>query len=116
MINYAIVRNQETDKNVAVVAHDSSLGRVVFKVRNLGSAISRSLNLHYDRSLIVQEPELVNGLTIIKRRRSIPKDSDYLNVLLDKAVKIPYEVRHLKSIESRDKLDTFIEKLEQESM
>lgn len=111
MISYAIIRDQESDKNVAVVAHDPELNRAVFKVRDSGSAIHKALNLAYDRSLIVQEPEQVNGFTIMKRRRSVPKDEDYLNHMLDKAVKIPYEVRLISQIESADSLDAFIDRI-----
>ena len=116
MINYAIVRDQESDRNVAVVAHDPGLARVVFKVRDPDGPIDRSLNLHYDRSLIIQEPVEINGSVIMKRRRAIQKDEDYLNYLLDKAVKIPYEVRTIQQIDTSDRLDTFIDRLAKEQL
>ena len=116
MISYAVIRDQESDRNVAVVAHDPSLGRAVFKVRDTNSAIDKSLQMYYDRSLVVQEPVIINDKIIIRRRRSVPKDEDYLNNLLDKSVKIPYEVRHLKRVESADKLDTFIDRLAKEQI
>jgi hypothetical protein len=114
MINYALIRNIETDKNIAVIAHSPEVGRVVFKVRDSDSnLLERALGFHYDRSIIVQEPVEINGFTISKRRRSIPKDRDYLNNLLDKAVRVPYEVR-LFSETDEGQLDTFLDKLAEE--
>jgi len=111
MIAFAVIRDKETDKNVAVVAHDPDLGRIVYKVRDPGDAIERALSLNYDRSLIVLEPVSVNGATIMKRRRSVPKDMDYLHHLLDKAVKLPYEVRTLRTVETSEGLDSYVDKL-----
>jgi hypothetical protein len=116
MLTYAVIRDMETDVNQAVVVHSAELGRVVIKSRDPGSAIDRALQMHYDGSLIVQEPENINGAMVLRRRRSVPKDSDYINNLLDKAVKIPYEVRTIRTIESAEGIDHFVDKLASEQL
>jgi predicted double-glycine peptidase len=115
MLVFSVIQNTETEKDVAVVVHDTKSSRVVWKT--LDSSLEKALSLHYDRSVIVQEPKEINGAIVQVRRRAVPKDEDYLSSLLDKAIKSPYIVRDTgKLISGHQKIDSFLDSLSKERL
>jgi len=114
-MRYAIIRNAESNKNVAVVIHDSNTGRVVFKCRPTDWPLQRSFDLWIDRPIIIQEPiEFKTEHKFVARRKVVRFDNDYLRYLLDRMIKRPYEVRSVVDSKSTIRLDDFVDRMSQE--
>lgn len=107
MIRYSTIRNRETGKDVAVAFHDDGVGRVVFKVRPSDWPLQQAFDTWVDRDVVVQEPRVVGGVTVMARRKIVRFDRDYLPHLLDRFVKRPYEVRDIVSSRTTTRLDNF---------
>jgi hypothetical protein len=107
MIRYSTIRNRETDKNVAVIFHDDRVGRIVAKVRSADWPLQQAFDSWVDRDVVVQEPRVVGGVTVMSRRKIIRFDRDYLGHLLDRFVKRPYEARGIVSSRTTTRLDGF---------
>lgn len=103
MIHWAIIRNLESDKNIAVLVHDEDTGRIVYKIRPSDALLQKSLDIFVDRSVVVQEEDPVLGF--MKRRRILKTDPDYLAHFVDKAIDYPYEIRSLASSEDETSMD-----------
>lgn len=103
-----LVRNRETDKNVAVFGHDSTSGRLVLRARPSDSSLLQTFNLWRDRQIIVQLREMVAGRPITRRYRVLPTDADYGKHLVDRFIFRPYEVRFSKVVEG-DTLDAVVD-------
>lgn len=102
---FAIIRNRESDKNVAVVAHDTETGRTVIKCRDADWPLQRAFTLWVDRDLVVHEPRDVRGVTVTVRRKVVRFDPTYMDHLLDRFVKRPYDVRAVTSTTSTIRID-----------
>jgi len=102
---YAIIRNQDSNKDVAVVAHDTETGRLVIKTRPADWPLQQAFDLWIDRPLIVHEPQQFNGATLTVRRKVIRFEPNFLDHLLDRFVKRPYDVRRIVESGSTIRLD-----------
>lgn len=99
------------DKPVAVLIHSPDAGRVVVHTKD--AFVQRPFDVHYGRSIITHTTKDIGGQSVAVRRRTIPKDMDYLHHLLDKVVKLPYAVTAFRGFESEDMLDTLLQKAAQ---
>jgi hypothetical protein len=95
-----VIRNRETDKNVAIMLHCPELGRVLFKCRPSDSSLMKTFSVHNDKSVIVQVLEQMRGKKFLRRYRVIPTDLDYGRHLSDRFVFRPYEVRFVQVVDT----------------
>jgi len=102
---FAIIRNRESDVDVAVVVHDTETGRVVIKCRAADWPLQRAFDTWVDRPLIVHEPRDVRGVTVTVRRKVVRFDRVYLDHLLDRCIKRPYDVRAVSESGSTIRID-----------
>ena len=111
MKRYVIIRNRESDRNVAVLVHEPKLGRVVFKVRSADWPLQRAFDVWADRTLTVQQPEkLPKGPTVLVRKKIVRFDDRYADHLADRFVRRPYEVRATVESRSTIRLDDYADK------
>lgn len=109
--NYAVIRNQESDKNVAVLIHDDELGRSVFKCRDADWPLQKAFDVWADKPLVVHESCSHNGQSFVVRRKVTRFERDYLIHLLDKFVKRPYGIRDIRDSSSTIRLDDFADEM-----
>jgi len=102
---FAIIRNRDSDRNVAVVAHDTETGRAVIKCRAADWPLQQAFNLWLDRPLIIHEPRDVRGVQVTVRRKVVRFDPSYMDHLLDRCVKRPYDVRAVMESSSTIRID-----------
>lgn len=108
MIQYAVIRSG-AGKDVAVVAHDTSAKRVVFK-GDVGGDLYKAFSVAYERAVVIP----IDKGTALLRRKVIPSQPEYLRALTSKFVHHPYEVRTIQPAENTQRLDTFADKLARE--
>lgn len=94
-----VVRNRESDKNVAIMLHCPENGRVLFKCRPSDSSLMKTFSIHQSKSVIVQVQEQMRGKKFLRRYRVIPTDIDYGRHLIDRFVFRPYEVRFAQVVD-----------------
>jgi hypothetical protein len=111
---FAIIRNAETDRNVAILVHDNELGRVVFKCED--DVLQKAFDLWVDRPIIVHEPKTWGEARMTVRRKAVRFDKDYLDRLLDRFVKRPYAVRNIQESTSTIRLDNFADQQARETL
>lgn len=114
---YAVIRKRN-GKSVAVLFHDPELGRVVFKCRRADWPLQKAFDAWADQDVVVQEPQKLSADAppVTLRRKIIRFDSDYVDHLLDRFVKRPYEVRDIVSSNSTIRLDDFADQTYKEKM
>lgn len=105
----AIIRNRESDVNVAVVAHDTETGRTVIKCRPTDWPLQRAFDTWIDRPIIVHEPRDVRGAIVTVRRKIVRFDYQFLDHLLDRFVKRPYDVRVILESGSTVRIDDLVD-------
>lgn len=108
MIQYAVVRSG-AGKDVAVVVHDTSAQRVVFK-GDTSSDLYKAFSVAYGRAVVIP---IAKGNAIL-RRKVIPSQDEYLRALVSKFVHHPYEVRTVSSTDSSQRIDSFADKMSRE--
>jgi len=106
-MRYAVIRNRESNRDVALAAHDPATKRIVFKCRSTDWPLQAAFDTWADRTLIVHEPYLAGTNAIVVRRKITRSDARYLDHLLDRAIKRPYEVRDIGDAKSTSRLDSF---------
>lgn len=100
MIKVFIIRNRDTDSNVAVLLHDMGTGRVLFRSRAGDSSLMKTFNIMIDRPIIIQTMDNINGASVSRRYKVLPTDMDYGTHLIDKFVFRPYEVKYVYTLDS----------------
>lgn len=108
MIQYAVIRSG-AGKDIAVVVHDTTSKRVVFK-GNRDSDLYKSFSVAYDRAVVI--PVEQHGALL--RRKVIPSQPEYLRALTSKFVHHPYDVRTIQPTDGTQRLDACADKLEKE--
>lgn len=108
-MQYAVISGA-SGKDIAVVAHDPSSARVVFKGPS-NSDLYQAFALAYGRPVVIP---IEKGMALL-RRKIIPSQDEYLRALLSKFVHHPYEVRTVNTaVDSHYRLDSLADKLAQE--
>lgn len=100
MIQYGVVAR--SGKDVAIIAHQPNVGRVVFK-GDTDSALYKAFAIARDKPVVIHYTE--QGVNL--RRKIVPKEEEYLRVLLDRVVHSPYEVRTIQPADTTLRLDAF---------
>ena len=105
----ALVRDKNSDRNLAVFGHDAGNGRVIGRISD--PILQKLFDRYVDQSIVVYMTESVNGARLMRRRKIVPKDEDYLKHLLSKFVIVPHDVRWLKRISATELLDGLVDKI-----
>lgn len=108
---YATVINSNSRRTVAVLVHDTEIGRAVLKCRDTDWPLQRTFDHWVDRTLTVQETRDVSGISLTTRRKVVRFDKDYIAHLLDKMVRRPYEVGKVVESKSTARLDNLADQL-----
>lgn len=108
-MHWAVIRNLESDKNVAVLVHDEVDARLVYKIRPADALLQKSLDIFSERSVVVQEEDEEHGF--MKRRRVLREDADFLTHFIDRTIQHPYEVRSMSSSEDESSADSVADRV-----
>lgn len=108
--------NADSGKNAAIAIHDPELGRVVFKCKRSEFALQQAFDAWANRgavmpAIIVQQATRLGagGPVAVVRKKIVRSDDEYLDHLLDKFVRRPYEVRSITNSRSTIRLDEFVD-------
>lgn len=113
-MNFAVIHNQESGKNVAIFVHDPETGRLIYKVRPADALLQKMLDILSDRSVVVTEEDAFHGYT--KRRRILRTDDDYLRHFVDKTIHTPYEIKSMEMSDDIDSADLMADQLYDEKV
>jgi hypothetical protein len=108
MIQYALI-SDPAGKDVAVILHEPGIKRLVYKGKP-GSDLQRSFDFALDRPVVISE---ARGRAMV-RRKLTSGQPEFLRVLLDKCIHIPFKVRSIESAEGSHRIDSLADKLEAE--